>query len=554
MIGVLSKESELAVVREFFQLFKTPWAKYEPGVKYDVVISTLNSIPEVDARLLINFGSTIKPGESACYVNRSSQGRDVFLNHDGIEIPVYGELLTFENIKSGLVCVNSTHGVAGFQIDTPRVRILRLGYDLFREVEFLLAVGQPLHNAHIPTLEIHIQMLRTWIVNSGIFLLEIPPAPAGKDFICCLTHDVDFAGIRFHGLDHTLLGFLYRASVVSLVKFIKREVTTDYLLTNWKAVASLPLVYLGLRKDFWLQFDHYLEIEKDVTSTFFIIPFKNKAGQKITGHLAKTRALRYDIKDVITWVKDLQNCGHEIAVHGIDAWIDSEQGSRELGRISEFTGESDVGIRMHCLCFGPDSPKTLEQAGFLYDSTYGYNENIGYRGGTTQVFKPIGTNNLLELPLHIQDVALFHPKRLGLNETQALRLCMSIIQKASRYGGVITIIWHLRSIAPERLWDVFYITFLEELKKHNTWFCTAKQAVNWFNTRRKISFHTDSMTQDSIRLSFDHAGNDHNADFKVRVYQPIKLEHVFSSLASKYVDIPCNGQKEIAISEQEIFS
>ena len=41
---------------------------------------------------------------------------------------------------------------------------------------------------------------------------------------------------------------------------------------------------------------------------------------------------------------------------------------------------------MHWLYFGDDSPKTLEAAGFDYDSTCGYNDAVGYRAGTSQVF------------------------------------------------------------------------------------------------------------------------------------------------------------------------
>ena len=53
-----------------------------------------------------------------------------------------------------------------------------------------------------PTLELHISMLRSILDRAGVPLLEIAPRPYGYDFTCCLTHDVDFAGIRRHGLRH----------------------------------------------------------------------------------------------------------------------------------------------------------------------------------------------------------------------------------------------------------------------------------------------------------------------------------------------------------------
>jgi len=44
LIGVLSKEHEVPIVEEFFQLFKTHWEFYTPDHGYDVVNSGENKI------------------------------------------------------------------------------------------------------------------------------------------------------------------------------------------------------------------------------------------------------------------------------------------------------------------------------------------------------------------------------------------------------------------------------------------------------------------------------------------------------------------------------
>ncbi len=55
-------------------------------------------------------------------------------------------------------------------------------------------------------------------------------------------------------------------------------------LTNWAATLKLPFVYLGSAEDFWGVFaDHYLELEKGLCSTFFIIPFKSCPGTNCRG-------------------------------------------------------------------------------------------------------------------------------------------------------------------------------------------------------------------------------------------------------------------------------
>ena len=81
---------------------------------------------------------------------------------------------------------------------------------------------------------------------------------------------------------------------------------------------------------------------------------------------------------------------------------------------------------------------TLEKAGFSYDSTVGYNETIGYRAGTAQVFKHPNVDHLLELPLHIMDTALFYPSYMNLSDEQAHAAILQLIENATRFGGVLT--------------------------------------------------------------------------------------------------------------------
>ena len=68
---------------------------------------------------------------------------------------------------------------------------------------------------------------------------------------------------------------------------------------------------------------------------------------------------------------------------------------------------------MHWLYYDQQSPVALEQAEAVYDSTIGYKETVGYRAGTTQVYKPLQVTRLLELPMHVMDTALFYPAYLG---------------------------------------------------------------------------------------------------------------------------------------------
>jgi hypothetical protein len=143
---------------------------------------------------------------------------------------------------------------------------------------------------------------------------------------------------------------------------------------------------------------------------------------------------------------------------------------------------------MHWLYFSPESPRELERAGYTYDSTWGYNDTIGYRAGTAQVFQLPGTR-LMELPLSIMDSALLFPSRLGLAAGDALERSAAIVEHARRFGGTVVVNWHDRSLAPERLWGGCYEHLLDDLDAHGrTWFAGATDAVNWFQWRRSIRF------------------------------------------------------------------
>jgi peptidoglycan/xylan/chitin deacetylase (PgdA/CDA1 family) len=369
--------------------------------------------------------------------------------------------------------------------------VVRVGYDLFHEVRFLLTEGQPEENAASPTLDLHIALLRDLITGSGIPLIEIPPVPEGFRFIACMTHDVDHASLRRHKFDHTMAGFIYRSTVGSAREVARGRMSPGKLWTNCVAAAKLPFVYMGLARDPWLGFDRYTEIENGRPSTFFFIPFERRPGRAARGTDAEapdSRGSRYDVSHVAARIPKLRKAGCEIGLHGIDGWAESSKGRVESERIAECSGASEMGVRMHWLYWNENSPAELEAAGFSYDSTCGFNGAVGYRAGTSQVFKPLVANRILELPLHVMDTALFYPNHLNLSQSEAWKLMSPLMAHAESHGGTFTVNWHDRSIAPERLWGDFYVEILNRLEASGPWFSTAMQAVSWFRKRRAAVF------------------------------------------------------------------
>jgi hypothetical protein len=546
MIGVICNDDERKIVEEFFQLFKTPWEFYQKQRIYDAVVVTADECPaNLNASLLLIYNSKRTTLDNEIGISIRSVEPTNWIEWDASVFPIYGAAAVLQGAGRPFIQRRGSPGCVGLEVGGRAPQTARIGYDLFKEAAFLLSQGQPSVNGHIATLDIHISLLRSLIVNSGAPFIEIPPVPGGYDFMACLSHDVDFTGIREHKLDMTIWGFLYRATVGSFFDVLRGKSAVSKMLQNWKAAFSLPFVYLGLAEDFWLEFDRYLEIEKGLNATYFFIPLKNTPGMLKTGPAPSQRAAKYDARDCKDDFRKLIDQGCEVSLHGIDAWRDVQKAQIEANQIRHLTGLSTIGVRMHWLYFDENSPKTLDCAGFPYDSTFGYNDALGFRAGTTQPFLPPGATQLLELPMNIQDTAMFFPGRMNLSETRALDSCKRLLTFTKAFGGVVTVNWHTRSLSPERLWGDFYKTLLDEMRNYRVWFGTAQEIVTWFRNRRALSFEQAQFAQEGLRLKITGPSPDEQHPFFVRVYPGGSRSPLDSSSGVRkpgYSDILWNGE------------
>jgi hypothetical protein len=515
MIAVATNPEHRAAVSEFFELFKTAWEFYRGGEEYDAVICCGVIPSDVRARLVLVYASNELSFDQQHQLQVLRQNSEEVASYRGWRLPLYAGLASvIGSEKKHHLVADKTKSKSTFatEMKIDGQIFIRIGYDLFAEVRHLLSNGQPLEVAHVPSIEIHITILRDILVEYQVPFDEVPPVPAGYNFIVCLTHDVDHFAIANHKFDHTMFGFLYRASVGSILELFRGRKSLRQVCRNWLAVLSLPLVYLGILPDFWSKLERYLEL--DHASTFFVIAKKDEAGLTASGRLPR-RAVRYDLSQLQTSVSEILAHRGEIALHGIDAWCDTREARKEREQIQALTHSPEVGVRMHWLFFDSESAGKLDEAGFSYDSTVGYNETVGYRAGTTQAFRPFGTKRLLELPLHIMDTALFYPAHLHLSPQQAMMRINDMVDDMRQFGGVLMVNWHDRSIAPERLWDDFYAELVEKLESAGAWFCTAAEAAQWFRRRREVTFGT-SGSEAALAAIRDETGP---PGLRIRSYQ-----------------------------------
>lgn len=539
MIGVMANPAEHEVVREFFELFKTPWEFYRRDRRYDVLLCAGDGEFDGNTKLVLFYaGNNMQfDGEQKISTGRHGTSTRIFL-YQGNRIPIYGDVITFADKAGGLLTDEDSQECAAYVEEADGTSRARIGYDLFGEVRTLLTAGQPRANGNIPTLELHVAFLRDLITGCGVSLVEIPPVPQGFEFIACLTHDVDHPSVRQHGLDHTIVGFLVRATFGSLIDAFLGRVSIRDAVKNCVAAIKLPFVYMGLAKDFWRDFDEqYLKLEQDLPSTFFVIPRKADAGRGVDTRAAALRASRYGARELADTISRLQAAGREVGLHGIDAWLDSSAGREELEVIRSLTGVEETGVRMHWLYYNENSPASLEKAGAAYDSTIGYNDTVGYRAGTTQVYKPLGTVRLLELPLHAMDTALFYLSYLGLSPRKASARLRHMADNVVQYGGVLTINWHDRSLAPERLWGDCYHELIQDLKKRGAWFSTASQATSWFRKRRSATFEMESLHPGMVHANVAVDHHDNLPGLRLRIHKARKPSEIGTHHSEGYIDM-----------------
>ena len=162
----------------------------------------------------------------------------------------------------------------------------------------------------------------------------------------------------------------------------------------------------------------------------------------------------------------------------------------------------------------------------------------------------LDVDRLLELPLHIMDTALFYPSYMNLSDDEARAAMLPLIENVTRFGGVLTINWHDRSLGPERLWADAYVTLLRDLRARTPWFATALQTVSWFRKRRATSFA--SITQDGGSVRVQTATDPTAADLPpltLRVYNSGASRHnLRSERNAVFEDFTIDGSDEVLIA------
>jgi hypothetical protein len=183
-------------------------------------------------------------------------------------------------------------------------------------------------------------------------------------------------------------------------------------------------------------------------------------------------------------MKDLASLGHDVGLHG-SYWSAREPGmlKKQKEFLEQNTGLTLHTTRQHWLHFDVDiTPKLQDQAGFKVDGTFGFNRHIGFRAGTSMPFFWPGLD-LLEVPLILQDVAIFSPAAMELDLTMANKVCAQIVDEIASVKGCVGVLLHPEQFPLVADLSTWYDTLIREAVRNGAWVTSLAEINRWWRER-----------------------------------------------------------------------
>jgi len=283
--------------------------------------------------------------------------------------------------------------------------------------------------------------------------------PGGKRFAVCLTHDVDDI---YPPLTHMGLSSLYSIKRLDFNQ-LKQQVL-------WKFNRKWTSPYRN--------FKIIMEMEScfDAKSTFYFLTSDKDI-----------RRFRYHIEELRDELRTIIDNGWDVGLHtGYYSFDSLEDIQTEKRKLEKVLGKEVIGCRNHYLRFKvPDTWEILSKAGFKYDTTFGYVDNIGFRNGMCHPFRPYNRNSdseidIVEMPLAVMDVTVF--RHMKLDDAAALNLLKTLVNTAEECNGILTLLWHNDDFnCPfKENWVELYKEILKYCYDKDAWMTSAEEVYKWW--------------------------------------------------------------------------
>lgn len=283
-----------------------------------------------------------------------------------------------------------------------------------------------------------------------------PHYPGGKKFAVCVSHDID----------HLFLAQSSSTRLAGAAKAIARGrlVKGAGLLTGRSGKK--------IHEEYDLRRLVDINMRHDIRSSYYFLALQRN-----------DQDFNYALEDIGDQLRAVSDAGNEIGLHGgHTAFNDAASLRAEKERLESCLGRKLEGYRNHYLKFElPTTWNNLQQQGFVYDTTLGYADCIGFRNGMCYPFHPYDLRTgrfleIVELPLVVMDATLFFYMKL--DYTVAFRMIVDLVEKAAECQGVFTLLWHNNFLTAGV--GEFYVRVLEFLRSKDPWFTTSLDLVRWW--------------------------------------------------------------------------
>ncbi len=223
---------------------------------------------------------------------------------------------------------------------------------------------------------------------------------------------------------------------------------------------------------------------------------------------AKDRdSIRYRIKSskMKNLLNDLHRSQFEIGLHSSYYCDSKNRYDKEKQVIEKIIDDEVVGNRNHYLrAVFPESWQRLADAGFEYDTTLGYSDEIGYRSGYSgayDVYFSDSESSLVEIPLTVMD-SFFGEVPTEDDYQEKMEILEDLIYDAEENNGTICTLWHQSS------WDEKYYGKLSLLYESFVLICSHKRAfiasprelVSWKKARDSFQIIESKFVDDKYEI------------------------------------------------------
>ena len=289
-----------------------------------------------------------------------------------------------------------------------------------------------------------------YLINHGYHV----EYPEDKPFAVCLTHDIDvvFTPVIHKGI--SAMQHLQQRSLSGFMHSVAQMRSKKLPLWNFKDILALE--------------EHY-----DAKSSFYFMA--ENSGE---------RDYAYRIEECESVLGNIVDSGSEVGLHGgHTSYSSPEELKVKKGRMEKILNRKIIGYRNHYLLFQvPETWEYLHEAGFLYDTTLGYADCIGFRNGMCYPFKPFNLKTgkpieILEIPLIIMDDTFEQYMRLDFR--RSWEMSKKLIDTVAECHGVITLLWHNYSLLGNQ--RKFYEKILQYCAEKNAWMTSGEDIANLWN-------------------------------------------------------------------------